>query len=151
MRTASAFLLLVLAAACEPLGPGPEDFQYPLAGEYLLFRSSAEQIQISPESYGSKTPIIAPKVVEVAWSDRFILAKRQALKARGGFPGDDLQVPVDGKFDFWILDTAAPKVYGPFDEPAFRARRAELGVPTGLRLKDVYADPHVPAGERSSP
>jgi hypothetical protein len=64
------------------------------------------------------------KVVEVAWDNRFIHAKREARNSQ---------------LDYWILDTSVPKILGPFDEATFLKKRSELSIPDKLVLKDVYS------------
>jgi len=73
--------------------------------------------------------MVYTKVVEVAWDDRWILAKRQQLR-------------MDNVFDFWILDTKEKKLYGPINETSFAAKRKDLNVSAGLELKDVYSYKH---------
>ncbi len=43
-----------------------------------------------------------------------------------------------GNFQFWILDSMKPQVYGPFTRETFDAKRRELGVPDTITMKDVY-------------
>jgi hypothetical protein len=137
----SLTLLFLFFSACGGsggFGPGANDFSYALAGKYQLWRTSAHQVMIAP-TYTSETPIIPAKVIEVAWDSRFILAKRQELKRRSQSPNDTYMEPLDGQFDYWIIDVSGPTLYGPFDESAFRAKRREIAVPDSLHLKDVYA------------
>ncbi|MBI3865624.1 MAG: DUF3997 domain-containing protein [Planctomycetia bacterium] len=105
-----------------------------LAGDYELVQSSAHHVVVVPESgWTPETPIIPSKVVEVGTDGRFILAKRQHLKhGNGGY-----EEPVEGEFDFWILDTRAPAVYGPFDSEECGNKRRELGVSDQLQLQGV--------------
>lgn len=110
------------------------DFAVPLVGNYQLVRTSAHQVSIVPVGGWSEgTPIIPSKVVEVAFGDRYILAKRQHLKPRSN---SGVEEPVD-EFDYWILDTAAPALYGPLDEPAYADKRKELAVANSLQLRDA--------------
>ena len=111
------------------------DFAAPLVGNYQLVRTSAHQVTIVPiGAWGEGTPTIPSKVVEVAFDDRFILAKRQHLKPR---PNSAYGEPVAGEFDFWILDTGDPKAYGPFDEAEFGVKRQELGISDQIQLRDA--------------
>ncbi len=54
-------------------------------------------------------------------------------------PNDTYEEPDPSAFDFWILDTSAPKVFGPMTQPEFDAKRQELGVAATIALKDVYS------------
>src|SRR6266496_1433816 len=99
-------LTLTMSTVGSGFGPGALDFNYALTGGYRLYRNSSHQIMIAPKGgWTADTPIVRPKVVEVAWDDRFILAKRQVLKFRDEFSGDKYELPDPGKFDYWILDT----------------------------------------------
>jgi hypothetical protein len=141
MRCYGLFVILIVwCIGCGGFGPGLSDFDYPLAGNYQLNRTSSHEITITPkDGWTDETPIIRAKVVEVAWNDRFILAKRQGLKFRGSFPGDKYELPDPDKFDFWILDTQGPKLFGPFDESEFANKRNEMKISESLILKDVYS------------
>ena len=111
------------------------DFAAPLVGNYQLVRTSAHQVTIVPiGGWSEGTPTIPSKVVEVAFDDRFILAKRQHLKPR---PNSGYEEPVAGEFDFWILDTGDPKTFGPFDEAEFGVKREELGISDRIQLRDA--------------
>ena len=81
---------------------------------------------IAPDGgWDEKTPVIPTKVVEVAWDERFVIAKQQIVR-------------LGEKYQFWILDTTVPKIFGPFEESAFKEKRNELGISESLVLKDVY-------------
>ena len=116
-------------------GPGPSDFSAKLVGDYFIFRTSAHEIIISPESWTEGTPEIPTKVVEYAVHRHLILAKRQGLKRRD--PNRSYEEPDPAAFDYWILDTSAPKVFGPMSLDQFSAKRRELSVPESITLKDV--------------
>ena len=117
-------------------GPGLSDFTYTVADGYELCRTSAHQISVAPsDGYLDGTPIIPAKVVEIAWDDTFVLAKQQHLKRRSP---DIPEEPDPGKFSYWILDTSAPKSYGPMTLEAFNDMRAQLQVSDELSLRDVY-------------
>lgn len=112
------------------------DFSHSLAGDYELVQTSAHDVEIVPKgAWSDDAPIIPSKVVEVAFDDRFILAKRQHLKRRGMSPSDGYEEPIDGKFDYWILDTRGPTVFGPFDEADFGVNRKKLGISDQLQMR----------------
>lgn len=132
------FIIFNLARLVD-LGPGAQDFAYRLAGDYFLYRTSAHQVEVSPkEGWGDKTPRIAPKVIEVAWDERYVLAKQQALKRRSpDNPQDTYEEPAPGVFHYWILDTKTPQVIGPFSKEGFEEKRKALGIPDTLILRNV--------------
>jgi len=138
----SVLLIVTLIAGCDfqTLGPGLSDFDYPVAGSYELWRTSAHQISVIPSSGWTKDmPMIPAKVVEVAWDDRFVLGKQQHLKRRSpDNPNDTYEEPGPGKYSYWILDTSVPTSYGPFALDKFDHTRQELGISDELTLRDVY-------------
>jgi len=116
-----------------PIGPTQSRCNYKVAGDYFVHRSSSHIIRITKE--GIKEPKIPPKVQEVAWDKRFVLAKQQHLKRRA--PNDTYMIPVENAFSYWILDTSIPKAYGPLDENEFKKLRTSLSISESLILKDV--------------
>lgn len=137
-----AFASLVGFVGCDPVafGPGTQDFVVRIAGDYSIHRTSAHQIQIAPTSWNDATPIIPTKVIECNTDGRFVIAKRQGLKRRSpDTPNDSYEEPDPRVFDFWILDTRTPKVYGSLTFEQFTAKKNELGIASSLRLKDVYS------------
>jgi hypothetical protein len=115
------------------------DFVLPLTGGYHLVRTSESEVTVMNLAYTSG-PEVPAKVVEIAWNNNFILAKQQELAVRGKSPDDMPEVPVPGKFDYWIIDITHTNEYGPFQEREFRLKVLELGQ-TNLVLKDVYKIP----------
>jgi len=120
-------------------GPGPADYAYDLPGGYWLVRSSGHEISITPkEGYDPRNPppIIPAKVVEVAFDDRYILAKRYELKpdprSTNGY-----EIPDETKESYYILDTSVPKMYMCYNLDEFNEKRKTLKVPETLKLKDV--------------
>jgi hypothetical protein len=112
------------------------DFSHSLAGDYELVQTSAHQVVIVPKNgWSNDSPTIPSKVVEVAFDDRFILAKRQYLKRRRISPSDGYEEPIAGEFDYWILDTRGPTVSGPFDEAEFAVNRKELSISDQLQMQ----------------
>ena len=94
----------------------------------------------STGSWNDTIPTIPANVVELGHDKRFILAKRNELKRRNpDDPNDPYMLPDPGVFDYWILDTRTPIVYGPFTLDEYTAKRTELGVPNRIKLKDVNA------------
>jgi hypothetical protein len=118
-------------------GPGMGDFDAPLGHGYAIWRTSAHQIQVSPEGWGSETPIIPPKVVELGHNGTWVIAKQQHLRRRSLSPTDTYEEPDPGVFSWWILRLDKPQVWGPLSQPEFGAKREELGVPANIKLRDV--------------
>ena len=132
-------IMLLLAGGCGGVGPGMNDFSYDVADGYGLTRTSAHHIQIHPRKSLSPTdPRIGPKVVDVAWNDRFVLATQHPMKRRSpNDPSDTYEVPDTSTVNYWILDTSVRVLYGPFDKLKFEQKRTSLSVPTEMKLKLV--------------
>ena len=95
---------------------------------------------IAPEAWNDSIPTIPTKVIECDADKRFIIAKRQGLKRRSpNNPNDTYEEPDTRVVDYWILDTSAPKVFGPLTLNEFNDQRKVLAVPSSLVLKDVYS------------
>ena len=129
---------LMVASAAAGYIVRNSDFSASLAGDYEIVQTSAHQVSITPKGGSSDgTPIIPSMVVEVAFDDRFILATRQHLKHRSQSPNDHYEEPVQGKFDYWILDTNGPSVTGPIDEAEFAIKWTELGISDQLQMQSA--------------
>jgi hypothetical protein len=63
MRCFSFFIGLWLLGCARPvgIGPGSHDFVVSLPGNYLLSRTSSQEVQITPTAYDKTTPIISDK------------------------------------------------------------------------------------------
>jgi hypothetical protein len=128
-------------------GPGHQDYDGHLAGEYWVHRTSAFRTMITPIGYSEGTPIIPTVVTACATDGRYILAKRQ--DTRKTFL-EDPNVTFDEldpeSADYWILDTQKPEVFGPMSEGEFTAKRRQLGIADSIKLippRD-FADLHGP-------
>jgi len=140
----SASVAVLLVIGCDipmiAIGSGYADFSAKLVGNYSVYRTSAHQIMVTPESWDNSTPVIPTKVIECAIDRHFVLAKRQGLKRRSpNNPNDTYEEPDPSVFDYWVLDTSAPRVFGPMTQHEFDAKRQELGVVATIALKDVYS------------
>lgn len=120
-------------------GPGVADYSYDLPGGYQLVRSSVHEISIIPkEGWDPRNPppMVPAKVVEVAFDDRYILAKRYELKpdpkSTNGY-----EIPDETKVQYYILDTLTSTMYVCSNLDEFNKRRTALKIPVTLKLKDV--------------
>lgn len=140
------FLLVALAFAwlvysMREIGPGYADFLAELPHGYTIQRTSAHQITIWPGQDSSENGDAIPtKVVKLANDGTWLLAKQQHLQRRSpNDPDDTYELPVEGSYSYWILNMQTHERHGPLDETGFTAMRAELNVPTGLELQNIYA------------
>lgn len=122
-------------------GPGTQDYEYDVGTGYQLNRSSAHQITISPKleylegDYNADS--IPTKVIELAWNERYVIAKQFGMKSRSPNNPDDLYEEVDKtKTYYWILDTLDKKRYGPFDLADFK-EQLKIYELENLELKPV--------------
>lgn len=128
------FVFTQLVTGCAGLA----DYTVELPGDYTIFRTSGDMIFIVPKLedglYGEK--IIDEKVIEVAWDDRYILAKQMGLMTNPENPRYvDVINPED--ISYWILDYTTDEVDGPFIESEFIDKRKELGISEDIVLQDV--------------
>jgi hypothetical protein len=120
-------------------GPGASDFSAKLSNGYFVYRTSAHQIMIAPDTWSDSTPIIPTKVVELDHDDHFVIAKQQVLERRSpNNPQDTYEQPKPDTFNYWILDLKTPKVFGPLTLDEWNTERTSLGVDPKLQLHDVY-------------
>jgi hypothetical protein len=141
MRYSLLIILIASMTGCQPVafGPGLQDFSAALPNGYFIYRTSAHQIMIAPQSWNPDTPVIPTKVVELDHDNQFIIAKQQLLERRNpNNPNDTYEQPKPHAFQYWILDSRLPKVYGPFSHDEFTTERSRLAVPAKLQLHDVY-------------
>lgn len=117
--------------------PDRTDYPYNVNDDYQLVRSAADDVKIfNPNSSKEDNLIIKSKIIEIAWTDRYIVSKREGLKRRSD-NSDSNQATNEKVFDYWIFDTENSKVYGPLDDEAFEEQKEELGIPADLKLKDI--------------
>jgi hypothetical protein len=135
MRNCLTVLGLMSLCSCG-IDPGSGDYDYALPGDFSVRSTSAHQIEIASQS---AMPGVPPRVIEIGWDKRFIIAKQQFLKDRGDFPGDNYQVPVPGKYQFWIIDVVTTNRVGPLDEKELAERRSALGIPGTIKMKSPAA------------
>ena len=74
---------IVVTSILSGLGPGSQDYDYNVGTGYKLARSSAHRILVEPIGgmySDNPKPVIRPKVVQIAWDERYVLAKQVGLK-----------------------------------------------------------------------
>ncbi len=133
------FILLLLLVYVSILTtscfPGYSDYRYNLINGYILVRSSKHEIVIVPEDgWQSDEQIISAKVVEVAWNDRYVIAKQYGLKLENDY--NDYEIPDKSKVYYWILDTEQQKRYGPYNKKEFDNELRNYNL-ENLTLKNV--------------
>ncbi|GIQ69693.1 hypothetical protein XYCOK13_25170 [Xylanibacillus composti] len=130
-----AIFVLLLLTGC----PGAADYDLDLPGNYSVIRTSAHHVTIALK-LGERGPwsenLIPTKVTEVAWDDRYILAKQGKLKPDLNSPNGYL-IPDPLNYQFWILDIDTGEVSGPYDEHGFAEKRNELNIAGEIVLREV--------------
>ena len=104
-------------------GAGCSDFSEKVGNGYYYHRiNSIDQI-IAPKRWNDTTPIIPAKVVVYKITGRYVAAKREVIKE-----GKHVSEMLTGKYDFWILDTLKPEVFGPMDKRDFVIQISRWGL-----------------------
>ncbi len=126
----AAFIILV--------SPGQYDYSYDIVNNFELIRSSAHDITIIPKDrYSTENEIIPTKVVEVAWNNRYVIAKQYGMKKAYPEEADNTyEIPDETVVNYWILDTENKERYGPFSYEEFSTKLQEFNL-TNLQLKPV--------------
>lgn len=123
------------------LGPGAQDYSYEVGTGYKLIRSSAHMIQILPVGGNDLTnpkPEINSKVVEIAWNERYVLAKQIGLKLQHpNNPNNTYEIPDNSIVSYYILDTVELRLYGGYTLEEFNKEKTTLEISEELILKDV--------------
>lgn len=134
---AVAGAIMLLLSSCEGggIGPGIEDYEYPVGTGYEVFRSSGHQIVVIQEGGGGTKPMIGAKVVQVAWNDRYVLAKQYGLKRANST--NNYMIPDETVVNYYILDTIDLVLYGGFTWKEFEEKKADLNIPDELVLRNV--------------
>ena len=135
IKTIILFSAILLSSGCA----GLQDYDYDLANDYMLSCSSAHQITIIPKTGYSQdeTTYIPPKVIEIAWNERYVIAKQYGMKRRSpDNPEDTYEEPDKTKIYYWILDTLDKKRYGPFNSIEFN-EQIKIFKLEKLKLKPV--------------
>lgn len=156
---------IVMMLLAPGFGPGMQDFEIDIVNGWILTRTSGDMEEVHSTRLGrswvysddgtllSSTPAIPPKVVEIVWDKRFIIARQQNLiyklskkpyneyDAAKKIPPNtayyDYPIPDKTSSNYWIIDASIDKVYGPFDKSEFAKQRVALSVPDTLILKSV--------------
>ncbi len=133
--------IMMLLSGC--VSPGMEDYSYTVGTDYMLVRTSGHQISVVPEDgNGGTKPEIKAKVVQIAWDERYVLAKQLGLKkAYPDNPNNSYEIPDEKAVQYFILDTIDLKLYGGLNFEQFKQQRIDLGVSDKLILKDVDSYP----------
>lgn len=116
------------------------DYIISLPNNYLLDASPAHHIvlyradgiSIDMQNY------IPPKVVELGWNSRYIIAKQYGMKKEyPNNPDNDYEIPDESKIYYWILDTEEQIKYGPYESfKEYTSKINELGI-QDLTLKKL--------------
>jgi hypothetical protein len=112
--------------------PAAGDYDQAINTDYRLFSTSRFQTVIINVKIGTGIgvePVGVPaNVVEIAWNDRFIVAKQQEFRLRRSNPNDNYLVPVPDKYNFWIIDIAKTNRLGPLSMSELGECMKDLGI-----------------------
>ena len=120
----------------ENVSPGNFDYSYDVGnGSYMLVRSSAHVIKVVPKNNYISEPVIIPeKVVEIAWNNKYVIAKQYGMKQDS--PESTYEIPDETVVNYWILDTETVERYGPYSYEDFEIKLQEFDI-ANLTLKPV--------------
>lgn len=121
------------------IGSGVGNYSYDLPGGYWLVSSSRYDIKVLPKDTFDHPsyPRIPAMVAEIAFDDRYIVAKRYGLQLDPEHPSSGYQIPDEGSVDYYILDTETHTMYMFSSNVEFNEKRKALKIPSTLELKDV--------------
>lgn len=117
---------------------GQYDYSYDIVNDFELIRSSAHEIRIIPKTgYATENEIIPAKVIEIAWNNRYVIAKQYGMKKAYPEEADNTyEIPDETVVNYWILDTENKERNGPFSYEEFSIKLQEFNL-TNLQLKPV--------------
>lgn len=120
------------------VSPGQYDYSYDIVNDFELIRSSAHEIRIIPKTgYTTENEIIPAKVIEIAWNNRYVIAKQHGMKRAYPEEADNTyEIPDETVVNYWILDTENKERHGPFSYEEFLIKLQEFNL-TNLQLKPV--------------
>lgn len=133
--------VIVFLSGC--FGPGMGDYSYTVGTGYMLVRTSGHQISVVPQNGNDGTkPEIKAKVVQIAWDERYVIAKQLGLKkAYPDNPNNAYQVPDENAVQYYIIDTIDLILYGGFNLDEFQQQKESLGISEKMVLRDVGSYP----------
>ena len=129
-------LMITMLTGC--FGPGAQDYEYEVGTGYKLHRISGHNIVVAPDGNWNEKPVIEAKVVQIAWDERYVIAKQLGLKrAYPDNPNNTYKIPDANVVKYFILDTVELKLYGGYGFDELLEQRKILEISDDLVLKDV--------------
>lgn len=131
-------LILIIVTGCGRTDTLNDDECYVGTG-YKLIQTSGHQISVIPaDGHEIDKPRIQPKVVEIAWNERYVIAKQLGLKsAYPDNPNNSYKIPDEEDVSYWILDTKENVLFGGFNLTDFEKKLSEFGINDSLKLTSV--------------
>ncbi|MCB1052900.1 MAG: DUF3997 domain-containing protein [Acidobacteria bacterium] len=120
-------LVFILLSGCNQ---NNNQAKLPLSGGYFLWRTSAHNIFVAPETSNSRIPMIPTKVIELNWNNHYIIGKQLVPISLRNYYKDQSNV-------YWILDLDHSKSEGPLSPNEFHTRVAQLRIEGLLPLIGV--------------
>ena len=111
------------------------DIVIQLPNEYKYYCVSEHICKISLDNYSSDAAILPAKIIELAYNDRYVVAKQYGLELSA--PDYIFSRPNKNEVYYWILDTEERTRFGPYDNLSeFEQKKTELNI-SSLKLKGV--------------
>ena len=124
-------LLIIIFPGCAGLA----DYGYNIVNGYKLNYNNSSDVRVILENYSGYEEYCLPtKIVEIAWNDRYIIAKQYELVDRNEYKGDTYKIPDKNKVNYWILDSLEKERYGPYTLDEFNEQLEFYNI-TNLKLK----------------
>lgn len=116
-----------------------EDYNYyiKLPNDYRYECVSSGNCKVSLKRYSNEA-FLPEQIVELAWNDRYVVAKQYEMKLKYSENSDNTyEIPDKTKVYYWILDTVERKRYGPYsDEKQLEVMKNKFNI-DNLQLKSV--------------
>jgi hypothetical protein len=121
---------MAIIAMCACVGPGRDDYSFPVGKGCVFARTSSDEQRIVCKSSTYHNDLdIAPKVVSLGWNYRYVLAKQDVSSKRGKSSHHSV-------YRYWIIDTVEEVLLGPYDNKEFKRKRHEMNIPSSIKLID---------------
>ncbi|EJQ48719.1 DUF3997 domain-containing protein [Bacillus hominis] len=126
-----AFLLLTACAG------NTNHITYTINDEYELIRTSGNAFELFPSQDAVyATQYIPAKITEIAWDDKYIIAKQTEEKSDPNNP--DGAIANKKSEQYWIIDVKHNKRFGPYNEKQFNEQKDAFKIKVPFQNVDSY-------------
>ena len=126
------YILIFICLFLYGCSPGVLDNAEQLSNGYYFHNNSGIDRFIAPRSWGKTTPMIPSRIVRFKEKGVYVIALREKLVVSDA--GSRVR---SGTFDYWILNTRLPEVYGPLTKAGFLEKYNSLNLPSELNIESI--------------